>query len=70
MKKTYEFEGIDCPNCALKLENKLTKIKGIDKVSINFFFNSIDVEYSSDDALTKLVEICNNFEDGVKIYEV
>ena len=31
MKKVYSIEGIDCANCAAKVEDKINKIKGIDE---------------------------------------
>lgn len=35
MKKKFKCE-VDCANCALKLENALKKVNGVDNVSINF----------------------------------
>jgi len=36
MKKVIKFEGIDCANCAARLERALTKIGGIEEISVNF----------------------------------
>ena len=44
MKKTYSIEGIDCANCAMKLENKINKIKGINEASINFMMWKLIIE--------------------------
>ena len=35
MKKKFKCE-VDCANCALKLENALKKVDGVEDVSINF----------------------------------
>ena len=35
MKKKFKCE-VDCANCALKLENALKKVKGVEDVSVNF----------------------------------
>ena len=39
-----KLTGIDCPNCAAKLERKLQKIKGVDAAIINFFAEKLFLE--------------------------
>ena len=43
---TYKFEitGIDCANCAAKLEGKIQELEGISNVSLNFMKNSLTYE--------------------------
>ncbi len=41
----YLIEGLDCPDCALKLEQALAKIPGVTWVSINFATSKIWFEY-------------------------
>ena len=38
----YSLVGLDCPNCAAKIERELRKIKGLEEVNVNF--NSLSVE--------------------------
>ena len=38
----YILNGLDCPNCAAKIERELRKIEGLEKASVNF--NSLSVE--------------------------
>jgi Cd2+/Zn2+-exporting ATPase len=38
----YSLVGLDCPNCALKIERELRKINGLEGVNINF--NSLSIE--------------------------
>ena len=40
---TYKFEitGIDCANCAAKLENEISRLEGISNVSLNFMKSSL-----------------------------
>ena len=38
----YSLKGLDCPNCAAKIERELRKIKGLEEVNVNF--NSLSVE--------------------------
>ena len=35
MKKKYKCE-VDCANCAQKLQDALSKLDGVDEVSVNF----------------------------------
>ncbi len=41
----YLIEGLDCPDCALKLEQALAKIPGVTWVSLNFATSKIWFEY-------------------------
>jgi len=40
---TYKFEitGIDCANCAAKLESEISRLEGISNVSLNFMKSSL-----------------------------
>ena len=44
MKKTYELEELDCANCAAKMERKISKIKGVDSVEVNFLTQKMTIE--------------------------
>lgn len=45
MKKVYSIEGIDCANCAAKIEDKINKIKGIDEANLNFMMEKLSIEF-------------------------
>jgi Cd2+/Zn2+-exporting ATPase len=47
MKKVYSIEGIDCANCAAKVEDKINKIKGIDEAVLNFMTSKLSIEFKS-----------------------
>ena len=36
MKKTYRIEGLDCANCAAKIEGMISKLDGVNSCTINF----------------------------------
>ena len=44
MKKTYLLDEIDCPNCAAKLEDAVSKIQGVKAAAVNFFAQKLIVE--------------------------
>ena len=56
MKVKYHIEGLDCPNCAARLEGMLAAADGIESAKINFLTEKITVESDLDaDALDALV---------------
>lgn len=53
MKYNLELKGLDCANCAAKLERAISKIEGLDKVNISFMemtlsFNLLEDELFED----------------------
>ena len=36
MKKIFKLNGLECANCAAKMENAINKLDGVDNVTINF----------------------------------
>ena len=45
MKKVYSIEGIDCANCAAKIEDKINKIKEIEEANLNFMMEKLSIEF-------------------------
>ena len=41
MKKTYRIEGLDCANCAAKIEGMISKLDGVNSCTINFITGKI-----------------------------
>lgn len=44
MKVKYKVEGIDCPNCAAKIEKMVGEIAGVTSSKINFMAEKLTVE--------------------------
>lgn len=47
MKKVYLIEGLDCANCAAKIEDKINKLEGINEATINFMTSKLSIEFNS-----------------------
>ena len=62
MKRQFKIKGIDCANCAAKLEEKIKKVEGIVNISINFFTEKMIIECSEEN----LDEIIKNIQKLVK----
>lgn len=71
MKIRFDINGIDCPHCALKLQDMMNKLDLVDKADINFAFKSLVVETadSTDEEalLAALQRTADDFEEGIEI---
>lgn len=48
MKKTFELEDLDCANCALKMQEAILKIPGVQNCEVSFIKQKMTIE--ADDA--------------------
>ncbi len=63
--KKYLLEGLDCADCAVKIEKKL-KQEGIDYASVNFAAKSI---FLKEEHRSKAQQIIDRVQPGVKLIE-
>lgn len=55
MKRTFLLEGLDCANCAAKIERAVGKIDGVTKVSVNFLTTKMIIE-AEEEAMDEIVK--------------
>ncbi len=71
---SYSISGLDCANCAAKIENKLNFTKGIEEARLNFVSEKLNIKlssgYNKNDMYIKIQEIIDSIETGVKIKEI
>ena len=67
-KIILKTKGLDCPNCAKKLEEDLKKIAGITNANVVYVTGNIELEYENITSLNKAKDYINHFED-VEIIE-
>ena len=48
MKKVFRLTGLDCPNCAMKLEKKLNGVKGVNSAQVNFMAMRLTLDIDDD----------------------
>ena len=65
MKKNFRLENLDCASCAGKMERKISKLDGVDNVSINFMTRKMIIE--GDDS--KMPQIIKDAEKIIKKLE-
>ena len=49
MKSKFIIKGIDCANCAAKLESIIQKIEGVEDASISFMTERLVIEYKEEE---------------------
>ena len=69
MKIKYTITGLDCPNCAAKLADIMSKLEGIESAKINFLTERLTVETSIDEAAAYalLSDAARSFDKNIKI---
>ncbi len=70
MKFVYKIEELDCAHCAAKMEKAISKIDGVESVSIAFLAQKLTIEADEsriDEIMTKAKEACRKVEPDCKI---
>ena len=65
MKRVYKLEGLDCADCAAKLEKKLAASEGITSANINFMTLKCTLEAEAE----KMNEIIDKAMEIIKVEE-
>lgn len=56
VKRQWELEGLDCANCARKIEDKVKKIEGVSSCSVNFVTKTMTMETATGYEESAIVE--------------
>lgn len=70
MKKVYKLEDLDCANCAAKMERAVSKLDGVESVSISFLTQRmyLDADESRfDEIMDSVVKTCQKIEPDCRI---
>lgn len=57
VKKEILLDGLDCANCAMKIEKGVSKIDGVSEASVNFVNKTLTFETLESDETTKVSEV-------------
>lgn len=70
MRKVYTIEGLDCANCAAKLEKKMNEHPGVFEAVLTFATQQLCITAENpDELLPELQAIADRMEEGVVIKE-
>ncbi len=69
MRKKFILEGLNCANCAAKIERDITKLDGVESASINLMTEKLIVE-GAEDMMSQIAimaeKIVNKYEPDVR----
>ena len=67
------LDGLNCANCAAKIENQVNHLEGVNTASLNFMTKTLKIEMDSaglvEDVLGQTYKIINNLEPDVRVGE-
>ncbi|WP_367567661.1 cation transporter [Lacrimispora sp.] len=55
MKKTFKLEGLDCANCASRIETQVAALSGVTSATVNFMTTKMVIE-GDDVGFDRIVE--------------
>ena len=65
MELTYKLEGLDCANCAAKLERAIAKLSCVQEASLNFMTGRLVVKADSETAEAEILAVIEKKEPEV-----
>ena len=63
MKKNFKLEGLDCANCAAKIEKNVKKLDGVKDATVSFFAQKLVLEADDgrfDEIARKVAEVVHH----------
>jgi len=70
VKKTFRLQGLECANCAAKMEKAINGLNGVKEATINFLTSKMVIEAEDermDDIIASAEKIIKKYEPGVVI---
>lgn len=67
MEKVFKLVGLECANCAAKIERNVAKIKGVDDVTVNFMSTKmhLDLKEENSELYEKIEKVVKKVESHV-----
>lgn len=56
MKKTFRLEGLECANCAAKMEKAINDLDGVTSATVNFMTTKLVIE-GEEDKMPNIIEV-------------
>ena len=71
--KSYRLEGLDCANCAMKIEKGVQQIDGVKEATVNFTSGKLTIDVAEDRLATveqETKKVVRELEPDVKVTEI
>ncbi|MDD3453022.1 MAG: cation transporter [Bacilli bacterium] len=73
MKKIFRLEGLECANCAAKMEKEISKLDGVKEATVNFMSTKLTIE-ADEEKMEEIIlaseKIVKKIESDVKMKRV
>ncbi len=69
MEKIFILDGLDCANCAAKIEEAVSKLDGVENVSVSFMTQRMTFEIENEEKLKEIKDLIKKIESDVDIIE-
>ena len=73
MKAVFKLEGLDCANCAAKIENEVQRIPGVEEANVAFMTQKMTIvaeEEMMEEIATEAARIAKKVEGDVKVVRI
>lgn len=70
MKKKFKLQGLDCANCAAKMEEAIKKVQGVENAGVSFMTQRLTIEAEEsqmDEIMKQVVLLCKKIEPDCEI---
>ena len=70
MKKVFKLQDLDCAHCAAQMELAISKLEGVNSVSINFLMQKLTLDADDtvfDDVLKKAIKAIKKVEPDCSV---
>lgn len=71
--KSYRLEGLDCANCAMKIEKRINEINGVKQANVNFAVGKLTIDADQDkigEIETEIRKVIKELEPEVEVKEI
>ena len=73
MKSKFKIQGLDCANCAARLEREIQEVDGVESVNINFMTEKMVIEYdenNGEELIKKIIKFIRKEAPDVTLTEI
>lgn len=68
MKKEYVLRGIDCGNCAAKIERAVNQLEQVESATVNLIAQKLTLKTKSEDGIDKeIIDLVDAIEPGIEV---
>ena len=68
MKKEYVLRGIDCGNCAAKIERAVNQLEQVESATVKLIAQKLTLETKSEDGIDKeIIDLVDAIEPGIEV---